>query len=177
MKTEQMGLRRRVAELERALAEAERAAETDALTASLNRRGWDVVVAREDARCRRHDLDAIVAVVDLDGFKAVNDRGGHSAGDEVLRRCAVALRGALRTHDAVARLGGDEFAVLAVQTSPAAASAVVERVGAALEDARVAATVGAAARSEAGSLEEAWHLADRRMLAGKQSRRGADALD
>src|SRR5437773_2098101 len=97
------GLQRRIAELEDALARAEREAVTDGLTGCVNRRGWDRLLAAEEARCARHGLDAVVMVVDLDDFKAVNDASGHAAGDELLQRCARALRDAVRVHDTVAR--------------------------------------------------------------------------
>ncbi len=87
---------------------------TDPLTGVLNRRGWALALDREERRCRRHGLDAVVAVVDLDRLKEVNDTGGHAAGDERIVACAQAIASAIRAEDTVARLGGDEFAVLAV---------------------------------------------------------------
>lgn len=87
-------------------------AELDPLTRVLNRSafGEHASVALSEARARRRH--AAVALVDLDGFKAVNDRYGHAVGDLVLQRTATRMTGAVRTSDAVARLGGDEFAVL-----------------------------------------------------------------
>lgn len=147
-------------------------AATDPLTGLFNRRGWDRLLLVEDDRCQRHGFDAEIVVIDLDGLKAVNDAEGHEAGDATIVRAATFIFSAVRIHDAVARLGGDEFAVLAVGTD-----GVVGRVGgrieAALDEAGVAASVGSAARSERGSLAEAWRAADLRMYRIKQRHRRA----
>jgi diguanylate cyclase (GGDEF)-like protein len=76
-----------------------------------------------------------VLYLDLDNFKAVNDRFGHSTGDELLRTVADTIRTRLRRVDSVARLGGDEFAVLLPETGAEAARGVVEQVRGALGDA------------------------------------------
>jgi diguanylate cyclase (GGDEF)-like protein len=88
----------------------------DPLTGACNRRGLDERLAYEVARHSRERRRFAVVALDLDGFKAVNDRFGHPAGDELLRDVADALRGAVREQDTVARLGGDEFCVLAPET-------------------------------------------------------------
>ena len=164
-------LQARISELEEALRHAEQAATTDPLTGVLNRRGWDLALAAENDRCRRHDLDATVLVVDVDGLKEVNDDSGHHAGDGLLRQCALALRDALRAHDVIARTGGDEFAVLAVHARGASAVQVEGRVRSALLDHEVACSVGAALRSNTGGLETAWIAADHRMLQRKDGAR------
>jgi diguanylate cyclase (GGDEF)-like protein len=163
----QDALLQRIAALESALEQAQRLALTDELTGCANRRAWTLALAREQARCTRYVLDAVVAVVDLDRFKSVNDEEGHHAGDDLLRRCAAALSSTVRGCDVVARLGGDEFAVLAVQTSEAATAWLDDRLAHALSDAGVEATTACAALSQSDSLEDAWRRADRAMLARK----------
>jgi diguanylate cyclase (GGDEF)-like protein len=87
-------------------------ANSDPLTGLLNRRGFDDALAGSLARATRERMLALF-VIDLDGFKPVNDRFGHDVGDELLRVVAQRLRGSVRSGDAVARLGGDEFVVMA----------------------------------------------------------------
>ena len=89
----------------------ERMAHTDDLTGLINRRAWDLELEREVGRSRRNDDPLAVAMLDLDRFKAYNDRHGHQAGDRVLREAANAWRAVLRDTDLLARYGGEEFAV------------------------------------------------------------------
>lgn len=85
---------------------------TDALTGLPNRRGLSDVLARSLAGCSPDRMTAVY-LIDLDGFKPINDRLGHEAGDEVLVGVARRLQSLLRASDTVARLGGDEFVVVA----------------------------------------------------------------
>ncbi len=87
-------------------------AHTDALTGLVNRRGLEAALPAAITRARRDDMLALV-MIDLDGFKAVNDRLGHAVGDKLLIEVARRLKQCLRQRDLVARLGGDEFVVLA----------------------------------------------------------------
>jgi diguanylate cyclase (GGDEF)-like protein/PAS domain S-box-containing protein len=107
-------------------------ADHDPLTALRNRRSFEVALDAHVARTRRYGPAGALMVVDLDGFKEVNDQLGHAAGDELIVRCAAALRGRLRETDVLARLGGDEFAVLLpVEAAPQAtvvAGALVDAV-------------------------------------------------
>jgi diguanylate cyclase (GGDEF)-like protein len=119
------GMRRR---LEHERDSLRRSALRDPLTGVFNRRGLDERLGYEIARHTRHGESFSVLALDLDGFKAVNDRFGHDAGDEVLCETASALVGAVRAQDTVVRLGGDEFCVLAPQTDAAHAEHLVERV-------------------------------------------------
>ncbi|MCX7297413.1 MAG: GGDEF domain-containing protein, partial [Hyphomicrobiales bacterium] len=108
------------------IAELEARADVDPLLDILNRRGFERELARSLAYVRRYGTDATLMVIDLDGFKGVNDRHGHAAGDALLKAVAAALRGKVRASDVVARLGGDEFGVLLwnVDAGRAAAKAV-----------------------------------------------------
>ncbi len=89
-----------------------RLARSDALTGLLNRRGFNEILQVEIARALRYRYSLTALTFDLDGFKLVNDRQGHAAGDRLLQDVAQALQGAVRSIDAVARVGGDEFAAL-----------------------------------------------------------------
>ncbi|MFH0750498.1 MAG: GGDEF domain-containing protein, partial [Chloroflexota bacterium] len=94
----------------------ERLAHLDPLTGLANRRTLDRVLELEIARAGRQQSDVSVAVFDVDGFRAVNERDGASAGDAVLRAVAAVLADQVRLVDTVARIGGDEFVVVAPGT-------------------------------------------------------------
>ncbi|HEU4597940.1 MAG TPA: GGDEF domain-containing protein [Pyrinomonadaceae bacterium] len=103
-------------------------ARKDYLTGAVNVRHFDELAAAEINRARRHEHPFTVAYMDVDDFKLVNDRHGHSAGDRLLRMVADTTRRNVRVVDVVARLGGDEFAVLMPETGAEAAEVVVRRV-------------------------------------------------
>ena len=105
-----------------------RSALTDPLTGAANRRGLDERIEYEVTRHARANRRFAVVMIDLDGFKLVNDRFGHHAGDELLRDVAASLREAVRDQDTVARLGGDEFCVLAPETDRAGGAYLGDRV-------------------------------------------------
>jgi diguanylate cyclase len=156
-----------------ALRRAERAeaeALTDPLTGLLNRRGWELLLEREEQRCQRYGTVASVLMLDLDGLKAVNDSHGHAAGDALLRNAADVLRAGVRSTDIVARLGGDEFAMLAVETDLPAAHVERDRLRDLLRAAGVPASVGAAARGPQGGLAGAVTAADEQMYQAKNAR-------
>lgn len=84
----------------------------DPLTDTLNRRGFERELKRSLAYVKRYGVSAALIYVDLDGFKPVNDRHGHGAGDAMLKAVAASLSRNVRASDVVARWGGDEFIVL-----------------------------------------------------------------
>jgi diguanylate cyclase (GGDEF)-like protein len=105
-----------ICRLRRALDLARTLARTDYVTDVLHARAFDEIAKIEVSRARRYSHALTVAYLDLDNFKSVNDRFGHSQGDDVLRTVASTLRSSLRTSDTVARLGGDEFVVMLPET-------------------------------------------------------------
>jgi diguanylate cyclase (GGDEF)-like protein len=131
-------------------AEARRLAENDALTGLGNYRMFWRNLDAEVARSRRHGDPFSLVILDLDGFKAINDEHGHQAGDRALRHVAGALRGALRGEDVCCRQGGDEFAVIAVRAEEEEAAELAERLTSAVseitvpgaEDRRLGASAG-----------------------------------
>jgi diguanylate cyclase (GGDEF)-like protein/PAS domain S-box-containing protein len=92
-------------------------AETDDLTGLANRRALGRMLTAALVRADAHDAVVGVLMLDLDGFKAVNDRFGHAAGDAALREVAARLRRSVRERDMVARTGGDEFVVVLADLS------------------------------------------------------------
>ena len=104
------------------------AARTDALTGILNRRAFEERFEEELARASRENRPLTVAVGDLDGFKLVNDRLGHQAGDEALRRVARELDKWKRRSDVTARIGGEEFALLLPGVDEQGAVTLADRV-------------------------------------------------
>jgi len=115
-------------EREQLFAQVEQLARTDPLTGVGNRRAWEDELARALTDAIRHGKPATLALLDLDGFKALNDSAGHHAGDLALQDCARAWAAELRAGDTIARLGGDEFGVLLPDCDATEAALVVSRL-------------------------------------------------
>lgn len=103
-------------------------AHTDELTGLPNRRAWDAALDTAIAVAARRGEPLCVALIDVDGFKGVNDAGGHGAGDELLAALTAAWLTEVRRADTLARTGGDEFAVLLPDCSVTPAFDVLDRV-------------------------------------------------
>jgi len=153
----------------------ERAREASLLdpdTGLLNSRGWAEVLDRERMRCDRTGVRAVIAIIDLDDLKTVNDEQGHLAGDVLLRQTADELRRCVRGSDVVARIGGDEFAVLAVDYQEPVPETLLYRLDARLEESGVSASVGAAVYDPGGDVLAVLRAADAAMYARKRVRKG-----
>jgi two-component system, cell cycle response regulator len=121
-------LRDRNQQLESMLHHVEALARTDALTGLYNRRRFADVLRREFAVTKRYKNTLSCLLLDLDHFKAINDRFGHDAGDQVLKEVARRITGSLREVDLAARYGGEEFVILLPHTSKGDARIVAERL-------------------------------------------------
>ncbi len=148
---------------------------SDPLTGVANRR---LLLARADYEIQRHTRDQrsfALVMLDLDGFKRLNDTYGHAAGDDVLCEVADALREALRAQDTIARLGGDEFCVLAPETDRAGVRALGIRIGDAVARAtagvdRLGGSIGIAIFPDDGTGTAAlMEAADQRLLGAKRN--------
>ena len=126
-------LRAEVAALTVRAETAEALADHDVLTPALNRRGFMSVLNRSMAYCRRHEVEAALLYLDMDGFKGVNDGLGHAAGDAALMAVADLLLANVRESDAVGRLGGDEFALLLMNAGADEGREKAKRLSMALE--------------------------------------------
>ncbi len=104
-----------------------RLAYTDALTGLANRRALQETIDQRIADAQRYDRPLSLLMLDLDLFKAINDRHGHPVGDAVLRETAVLLGTVLRANDVIGRWGGEEFVVVAPETDDVAAEQLAER--------------------------------------------------
>ena len=157
----------------RAAIAAKAAAETDPLTGLYTRHAWNEVIAAEEDRQRKYADPTVIAIVDLDLLKRINDEQGHAAGDAYIQAAGQALRDAAPTESPVARLGGDEFALLLRDTTAQNAHDVVEGLYRALADAGVAGSIGWAPDTVIEGFPGAMEAADERMYAAKRERRRA----
>jgi diguanylate cyclase (GGDEF)-like protein len=146
----------------------------DALTGLANRLAWEEAIADAEAARRDAAVPASLVVIDVDNLKAANDSRGHDFGDEVLRRIAATVRGAVREHDLVARVGGDELAVLFPGADEPRCAEALTRLRQALAEAArldgfpLSAALGFATAGKA-TIAEAQRLADDRMYAEKSA--------
>jgi diguanylate cyclase (GGDEF)-like protein len=124
--------------LERSASELVENATLDSLTSLWNRRVFSERLGEEVARHVRYGTPVSLLMMDLDGFKAINDHHGHVAGDAVLTAVADLLRSSLRTTDLPSRYGGDEFAVILPGVAKTEAFAVAEKLRESVSDLRVA---------------------------------------
>jgi diguanylate cyclase (GGDEF)-like protein len=119
---------RQAVEISRLISRLQGLARTDPLTGVPNRRVWEEELPRELARARRIGTPLCVAMIDLDNFKAFNDRFGHQAGDRVLKEAASVWRAQVRSTDLLVRYGGEEFALLLPACALDDAVRIVERL-------------------------------------------------
>ena len=141
-------------------------AATDPLTGLANRRAWHAEAERSLARALRTDEPLIVAILDLDAFKEVNDREGHNAGDRLLRQVAQHWRSRLRGSDLLGRHGGDEFVLCLPATDADGAREVLGR----LHGTPIGWSVGTATARPGDTIDTLLQRADAALYARKRRR-------
>jgi diguanylate cyclase (GGDEF)-like protein/PAS domain S-box-containing protein len=162
-------------ELEEANDQLRKLAVTDELTGLRNRRSFEERLVMEFSLARRRKRELSVLLVDVDNFKSINDRWGHAAGDDVLRRLGTILRTTVRLPDLPARYGGEEFVVLLPESGEESAMGLARRVMQRVaaeewENEPLTISVGMAAMNE--SLENGFQLvelADEALYAAKRA--------
>jgi diguanylate cyclase (GGDEF)-like protein/PAS domain S-box-containing protein len=149
-------------------------ADRDYLTGLLNRRRFEHELERQIERCSRHGERAALLLLDIDHFKAVNDTGGHAAGDRLLRLVGEIFEERIRRSDLTARIGGDEFAAILVDADVDAAVKVAEDLAGSLrahDGVDATASVGIALLRPNDGVDAALARADRAMYAVKRAGR------
>ncbi len=161
--------------------ELETRVDEDPLTGLLNRRGFLKALERTLAYARRYKATAALLFLDLDGFKAVNDRHGHAAGDWALGRVGRLIAGSVRASDVVGRVGGDEFTVLLWNLDEAQAALKARALEAMISDAAfeqkgkryaLGLSAGLTMLQDGDSCEAVLARADAAMYARKRERKG-----
>lgn len=177
-------LKRELAVARARVGELEARADIDPLLDILNRRGFERELKRALSHVKRYGTQAALMFIDLDGFKAINDRYGHGAGDALLKAVARELTGHVRASDVVGRIGGDEFGVIVwrVEQPQAIAKAreletVIAGIGIThgRSQISVAASVGVAPLVEDSTPAHLIAAADQAMYARKDERRSLPA--
>lgn len=170
-------------ELQHANAELERLTITDPLTGLHNRRYFETLMEQEVALAVRHHETGSIILVDIDGFKQLNDRYGHDVGDAIIREVGQILQNRIRRTDALCRIGGEEFFILCRHTDSVQVTRLAEELCAAIArqplavvDQSVSVTVSLGAATLSGDLkiatqEEFFKCADRALYHSKQQGR------
>ncbi|WP_298207832.1 GGDEF domain-containing protein [Acidovorax sp.] len=170
--------RAEVAKLQEELDRASAQARHDPLTGSLNRKGLDEAMEREIARTRRLGSPLCLALLDIDNFKTINDRLGHSGGDAALVHLAQVTRDVMRPQDLLARYGGEEFVIVLPDTAVESGVAAMTRLQRELttrfflqgaEKVLITFSAGVAQLGETESSADAIRRADQAMYLAKRS--------
>ena len=173
-------LRREIAVARARIGELEARADIDPLLDILNRRGFERELKRALAYVKRYGTQASLMFIDLDGFKAVNDRHGHGTGDALLKALSRQLTARVRASDIVGRLGGDEFGIVVWRVDESQVSSKARELETLIgtvsvmhgqAQVQVGASIGTASLLPASTPAEVIDAADKAMYARKEERR------
>ena len=173
-------LRRQKAQLQDALQQIQHMAMRDHLTGLINRRQMSELMALELRRCQRSGRPLLLAQLDIDHFKTINDTHGHAVGDLALQAFSQTALANLRSSDVLARWGGEEFVLLMCDTQPGAATELLERLVSAVkahvlahgtQSIRMTVSIGWAQHQHGESLEETLQRADQALYKSKRDGR------
>lgn len=157
----------------------------DPLTGVLNRTSMDSTLSREVSLAKRHKSELSLLVLDIDHFKTINDKYGHSVGDKVLQNVASKVEDSIRDSDVVFRYGGEEFVVLLNNTDEQGALLLAERIRIAISKAKikhankqvkVTVSLGVATLSAEDTANDLFEKSDGAMYAAKQDGRNCVRL-
>lgn len=181
--THYIAVQRDVTERHRLFQMLSREAVVDPLTETFNRRHGERVLDTEIARARRHGQPVALVMLDIDHFKAVNDRFGHATGDKILRRVADILRTRMRATDTLCRWGGEEFLIVLANTNLDGAQTFAEDLRSRIAEARYAAglsitvSLGVAAYAPCEDRDTWIERADQALYAAKTGGRNRVAAE
>lgn len=156
---------RKLAEIVVEQFELQQIAKQDSMTGALTRRGFFAEVEKEFQRAGRYERPSALVIIDVDHFKAINDRYGHPAGDAVLVSIANACMATMRKSDIFGRIGGEEFGLLLPETEAEEARLAAERIRSMVEstivqvggtEVRATVSLGVAPRPAAGETAATW---------------------
>lgn len=152
-------------------ARLEKLATTDPLTGLHNPRGYEERQAEEIARAIRNNYPLVVAHLDLNDLKTINDTLGHRKGDEYLIRAAEIIRDSVRKEDIAARIGGDEFRILFANTDLEQGNVWLERLRKMCEERKVNISVGLSSVDLTADIQHSIDIADARMYQDKREQK------
>ncbi len=149
----------------------------DALTGVYNRHGLSELMRKRITNCHRHEIPAVLMVLDLDHFKELNDTFGHPFGDTVLSQVGQTLNDIVRDDDIAGRWGGDEFVLLLTHCDLKGASRTAERIRARLQqrNERIQCSIGMSELQKDDTVESFIERSDQALYAAKKGNKGGDA--
>lgn len=158
-------------ESEKKRREVEEISLIDPLTGLLNLRGYEIRKKEEMERAVRHNQPLVVAALDLNYLKNINDTEGHAKGDEYIKKATEILKESTRLEDIIARVGGDELSAILTDTDLDQANVWLERIRKRFTEREVSISIGMSPVDLTADIQRAIELADQRMYQDKRAQK------